>query len=82
VGEDELTTAQQRIADQIATRGGQVQKVDTWGRRRLYYPIKHLRDGHYVLYSFMAEPESVRELEAGWRINEGVLRHLVTRQDD
>jgi small subunit ribosomal protein S6 len=81
VGEEQLTAAQQRITDQISSRGGQVQKVDTWGRRRMYYPIKHLRDGHYVVYSFNAEPRSVAELEAAWRISEDVLRHIVVRQE-
>jgi small subunit ribosomal protein S6 len=81
VGEEALTAATQRVADQIAARGGQVEKVDTWGRRRLYYPIKHLRDGQYVVYAFNAEPAAVRELEASWRIQEDVLRHLVVRRE-
>ena len=81
VGEDQLAAATQRVQDQITTRGGEIQKVDTWGRRRMYYPIKHLRDGHYVVYSFNAEPRRVTELEQSWRISEEVLRHLVVRQD-
>ncbi|HEU5314983.1 MAG TPA: 30S ribosomal protein S6 [Chloroflexota bacterium] len=80
-GEEQLSAVTQRIQDQIAARGGQVQKVDTWGRRRMYYPIKHLRDGHYVVLSFNADPPRIAELEAGWRIDEAVLRHLVVRQD-
>jgi small subunit ribosomal protein S6 len=81
VGEDDLKTAQQRITDQIAARGGQVEQVETWGRRRMFYPIKHTQDGHYVVYTFRSEPQTVRELEAGWRITDGVLRHLVTRKE-
>ena len=80
-GEEQLSAATQRIQDQIAARGGQVDKVDTWGRRRMYYPVKHLRDGHYVVLSFNADPPRIAELEAGWRIDEAVLRHLVVRQD-
>ena len=81
VGEDQLTAATQRVQDQITTRGGEIQKVDTWGRRRMYYPVKHLRDGHYVIYTFNADPRRVTELEQSWRISEDVLRHLVVRQD-
>jgi small subunit ribosomal protein S6 len=81
-GEDQVTAATQRVQDQITSRGGEIDKVDTWGRRRMYYPIKHLRDGHYVIYTFKSEPQRVRELEAGWRISEDVLRHLVVRLDD
>jgi small subunit ribosomal protein S6 len=81
VGEEDLKTAQQRITDQIAARGGQVEQVETWGRRRMFYPVKHTQDGHYVVYTFRSEPETVRELEASWRITDGVLRHLVTRKE-
>jgi len=81
VGEEQLAAATQRIGDQIGARGGQVEKVDTWGRRRMLYPIKHSRDGHYVVYNFRSEPQVVTELEAAWRIQEDVLRHLVVRQE-
>jgi small subunit ribosomal protein S6 len=81
LGEEELTAATQRIGEQIGARGGEVEKVDTWGRRRMLYPIKHSRDGHYVVYNFRSEPQALNELEAAWRIQEDVLRHLVIRQD-
>jgi small subunit ribosomal protein S6 len=81
VGEDQVAAATQRVQDQITARGGEIQKVDTWGRRRMYFPIKHLRDGHYVIYTFNAEPRRVTEVEQSWRISEDVLRHLVVRQD-
>jgi len=81
LGEEPLAAATQRIGEQIGARGGQVDKVDTWGRRRMLYPIKHSRDGHYVVYTFRSEPQTVQELEAAWRIQEEVLRHLVVRQD-
>jgi len=81
-GEEELTAATQRLSDQIGARGGQVENVDTWGRRRMLYPIKHIRDGHYVVFRFRSDPQEVRVLESGWRIQEEVLRHLIIRQDE
>jgi ribosomal protein S6 len=47
----------------------------------MFYPIKHVQDGHYVVYTFRAEPAPLRELEASWRITDDVLRHLVTRKE-
>lgn len=81
VAEDQVAAATQRVSDQITARGGQVEKVDTWGRRRMLYSIKGQRDGQYVVYTFRSEPQAVRELESGWRIAEDMLRHLVTRKD-
>jgi small subunit ribosomal protein S6 len=82
LGDDRVTASAQRLAEQIAARGGQVEHVDTWGRRRMMYPIKHSRDGYYVVYTFRCEPQAVRDLEAAWRIQEEVLRHLVVRRDE
>ena len=79
LGEEPLIAAVQRVAGQITARGGEVEKTDVWGRRRMMYPIKHLRDGHYVVYTFRQEPATVRELEASWLIAEDMLRHLVVR---
>jgi small subunit ribosomal protein S6 len=81
VAEDQLAAAADRLSEQIAARGGEVGKVDTWGRRRMYYSIGGQRDGHYLVLNFRAEPQAVRELENTWRIADGVLRHLVTRTD-
>ena len=84
VEEEALAAATQRITDQITSGGGQVERVDSsapWGRRRMLYPIKHSRDGYYAIYTFQAEPQAVAALEAGWRIQEDVLRHMVIRQD-
>jgi small subunit ribosomal protein S6 len=82
MGEEQITAATQRISDQIAARGGEVGKVDTWGRRRMYFPIKHVRDGHYVIYDFTADPQEVRQLESGWLLTEDVLRHLVVKKSE
>ena len=79
--EDQIAAPTQRVSDQITARGGEVEKVDTWGRRRMLYSIKGQRDGQYVVYTFRADPQAVRELEAGWRISEDLLRHLVTRKE-
>lgn len=80
VAEEDLAAATQRISDQITARGGQVDKVDIWGRRRMLYSIKKLREGQYVVYTFRSDPQAIRELESTWRITDEVLRHLVTRQ--
>lgn len=81
LGEEDITAAAQRISDQITARGGEVSRMETWGRRRMYYPIKHVRDGHYVIYTFRADPTSISELESSWRITDEVLRHLVINQE-
>ena len=63
----------------IAGAGGQIIKVNLWGRRRLAYPIGTHREGSYYILVFDAPAETVAELERGLNITEEVMRHLVVK---
>lgn len=64
----------------IQQNGGEVEKVDeTWGKRRLAYPINDMMEGYYVLVTFKGEGELPREIERNLEINESVLRYLVIK---
>ena len=73
----------EKISSLIAQNGGEVEKVDeTWGKRRLAYPINFKNEGYYVLMQFSAKPEFPRELERNFQINENIMRYLVTRIEE
>ena len=61
--------------------GGKVEKVDTWGRRRLSYEIKKKSEGIYAVVDLQAEPAVVKELDRQLNLNEAVLRTKVIRPD-
>jgi small subunit ribosomal protein S6 len=63
----------------VKTDGGNVDKVDVWGRRRLAYEIDHKAEGIYAVVDMRAEPDSVRELDRQLSLNEAVLRTKVLR---
>lgn len=81
VNEDEARTILDRVEQIVATYGGQVVKVNQWGRRRLAYPIERHRDGNYVFIDMILTPETVTELERTLKVSEVVLRHMVTKRD-
>ena len=58
---------------------GKVEKVDTWGRRRLSYEIKKKPEGIYSVIDLQAEPAVVKELDRQMNLNESVLRTKVLR---
>ena len=60
---------------------GKVEKVDTWGRRRLSYEIKKKPEGIYSVVDLNATPEVVKELDRQLNLNESVLRTKVLRPD-
>ena len=63
----------------IADNGGQVEKVDEWGKRRLAYAIDYKTEGWYVLVNFSSEATLPLELERNLKINDMVIRYQVIR---
>jgi small subunit ribosomal protein S6 len=62
--------------------GGQVLKVDNWGRRRLSYPIRKQREGQYIFLQTQMSPAATREVERNLRLTEQVMRFLIVRADE
>ena len=65
----------------ITANGGEIEKTDEWGRKKLTYPIDYKTEGYYVLVNFAAAPELPRELERNFRNDESILRYMVVRQN-
>ena len=61
----------------ITANGGEVVKVEEWGKRRLAYAIDYKTEGYYVLMTFVSGPAFPRELDRKLRIAEGVMRSLI-----
>lgn len=68
-----------RFSGLVETNGGQVDRVDEWGKRRLAYPINYKTEGYYVLMYIAAPAELPRELERNLQISDSVLRYMVIR---
>ena len=65
----------------ITANGGEIEKTDEWGRKKLAYPIDYKTEGYYVLVNFAAAPELPRELGRNCRNDESIMRYMVVRQN-
>ncbi len=81
VSEEQTRGLLERVEQIVATYGGQIVKINQWGRRRLAYPIERHRDGFYVFIDMILTPETVAEIERTLTVSETVLRHMVKRRD-
>ena len=68
-----------RFAAVVTANGGQVDRIDEWGKRRLAYAIDYKTEGYYVLMYNTAPAELPREMERNLKIADAVLRYLVIR---
>ena len=80
--DDKVQEAVKRVNTLIERSGGTPERTNLWGKRKLAYEVKHQKEGSYVLQDFQLEPERVPELEAGLKITEEVLRHLIVRKPE
>lgn len=65
----------------IENGGGSIDNVDFWGKRKLAYEIKKVNEGFYTLVNFSAGPELPKELDRIFRITDGVIRHLIVKEE-
>ena len=82
ITEEEHESRIENVSQFITGKGGTISDIDRWGKRSLACPIRHYIEGSYVLAKFKLRPEFGKELEAGLRISEEVLRHLLIRLDN
>jgi small subunit ribosomal protein S6 len=76
--ESVVSGALDRITKAVSEGGGEVGKVDRWGRRRLAFEVERQTEGYYVVAGFTAQPEVITELERSLHLADEVLRFKVT----
>jgi small subunit ribosomal protein S6 len=69
--------------DAIVQRmGGQIEKTDNWGRRKLAYEIGRHKEGTYVLEVIKGDGDLMKEIDRRLRVTDLVIRHLTVRVDE
>lgn len=67
------------FSETVTSNKGEIVGVHKWGRRKLAYPVRKVRDGFYVLARFNGEGDVLKEVDRRFKMNESILRHLVVR---
>ena len=80
---DERTIAPtpEKLLQIVPSSGGTVDKIDTWGKRRLAYDIKKKSEGFYIVVDMTTTPEIAQELDRQLGLNESVLRTKLLRPE-
>lgn len=81
--EEEATNAViTKFENLINNNGGQVEKIDRWGKKRLAYLVKDFTEGFYVLVNFTAVPATILELDRIMKITEDILKFMIIKVDE
>ncbi len=65
----------------LVDEGSEIVNEESWGLRKLAYPIQKKSTGFYQMIEFKAEPSVIAKLETQFRRDERVIRFLTFRQD-
>jgi small subunit ribosomal protein S6 len=77
-----LSNTVDKVVKLITEKGGMVDEVSQWGKRKLAYPVQKFMEGNYVLTRFKLEPRLIKELDTSLGGSGEILRHLVVRVED
>jgi len=79
IGDEEKLALVDKFSALVESLGGTVDAIDKWGTRKYAYPINYKKEGYYVLMKFSANAEAPAEIERQMKINENIVREMITR---
>jgi len=77
--DDALRAEFDRVTTTVTRFGGEIEKVDEWGKRRFAYEINKINEGYYYFVTITGPPSMPAEVENRIRITESVLRYMMIR---
>jgi small subunit ribosomal protein S6 len=83
VGDDQVSAVHEQVQAIVARFGGEIERTDTWGRRKLAYEIAHHKEGTYVLEVINGGGDLMKEIDRRLKVvSDTVIRHLIVRVDE
>ena len=79
--DDQVADLHTQVEAIVQRMGGQIEKTDNWGRRRLAYEIGRHKEGTYVLEVINGGGDLMKEIDRRLKVTDLIIRHLVVRVD-
>ena len=81
LSEDQTKEAVTKFKDLVKKGRGKIRHEESWGMRKLAYPIQKKSSGFYHLIEFDGDPAFIDKLETEYRRDERVIRFLTVAMD-
>lgn len=82
VDADTADKVQGRVAEVVGRDNGKLVKVESWGRRKLAYPVAKQKKGVYVYVKYVGRGGLVAELERNLKLQDVVLKFQTIQTSD
>jgi len=81
LSEEQMKEAVMKFEQVLKENGAEIVFSDSWGLRKMAYPIQKKSTGFYHEMEYRAEPTTIAKLETEFRRDERVMRFLTTALD-
>lgn len=82
LSDEDVVALTEEYKGMLTSSGAEVTKEESWGRRKLAYPIQKFTEGKYVFLYFEADSApNTTEIEQRLEQNDRILRYLTVRTD-
>jgi small subunit ribosomal protein S6 len=72
---DVIALVNQKVRGVIEAGGGNLLKIDNWGKRKLAYEVKKQLKGIYLFFSYLGQAGLLEEVERNLRLTDSVIRY-------
>ncbi len=79
LSEEEVKSALEKITNLVTSNGGEMLRVDNWGKRKLAYELNKHKIGLYIFFLFRAPSETIKKMEGYFKVYDLVVKFLVIR---
>jgi len=76
---DQVPEMLTRYQETVKKSNGNVHRVENIGRLQLAYTIQNMHKAHYVIMNIECDDQVIKELEASFKFNDSILRHLLVK---
>ena len=81
LSEEQIKETVIKFRKYLTDNGAEMVLEDSWGMRKLAYPIQKKSTGFYHLFEFKAEGSIIRDYEVNFKRDERVMRFLTVKLD-
>jgi small subunit ribosomal protein S6 len=81
LAEQQMKETVEKFKGVLAAQGAEIINEESWGLKKMAYPIQKKSTGFYQLIEFKAEPTTIDKLEIAYRRDERVLRFLTVKME-
>ena len=81
LSEPQMKETVEKFKGILAAQGAEIINEESWGLKKMAYPIQKKSTGFYQLVEFKAEPQVIEKLEVSFRRDERILRFITVKQE-